>query len=353
MRRYDIVSGILLILSFIDFALAAPVLVQEKRQAGVDVVHIPRDVTTVLEKRVGDGEGLEKLADDFFNTGGKPVDSSDSHASSSSAPSSSAPPGPDHGSTNVVQAPESDSSKYGSDDKSESATAHAANPLPGAGPPSSKDIGLAPEHQMGHVQQPAAGPPTLDPNFDKGPWKPYPKPWTAARIDRNRWGIPGSELTTGPDPNFDRDGWLSLDNPLPPAPEPIDPNRWGKPGSLLTSKPLDPSPNWKVSAHQPSPNPMSSTEPAHEVVTPPSTGAELATEPGHEVGTPSPNLGSPKEPGDEVVPGPSSSPAPESSSDHQSSSADSQPVDLQAATDNVLNSKGKQIAERSRDRKCK
>ncbi|KAN0115599.1 hypothetical protein V8E52_006718 [Russula decolorans] len=59
MRRYDIVSGILLILSVIDFALAAPLLVQENHQACVDVVHIPKDVITVLGKR-GDEE-LEKL----------------------------------------------------------------------------------------------------------------------------------------------------------------------------------------------------------------------------------------------------------------------------------------------------
>ncbi|KAN0123263.1 hypothetical protein V8E52_003216 [Russula decolorans] len=59
MRRYDIVSGILLILSIIDFALAAPVLVQEKRQASVDVVHIPKDVITVLGKR--GSEEVEKL----------------------------------------------------------------------------------------------------------------------------------------------------------------------------------------------------------------------------------------------------------------------------------------------------
>jgi hypothetical protein len=51
MRRYDIVSGILLILSIIDFALAAPVFVQEKRQAWVDVMHIPKDVITVFGKR--------------------------------------------------------------------------------------------------------------------------------------------------------------------------------------------------------------------------------------------------------------------------------------------------------------
>src|SRR6266576_7365827 len=92
MRRYDIISGILLILSIIDFALAAPVSVEEKRQERVDVVHIPKDVITVLGKRWE--EDLEKLGEEYLKMGGKPVESS-----------SSALSGPDHGSTNVVQPP--------------------------------------------------------------------------------------------------------------------------------------------------------------------------------------------------------------------------------------------------------
>ena len=92
MRRYNIVSGILLFLSIIDFALAAPVSMQEKRQEHVDVVHMPKDVITVLEERWE--EDLEKLGEEYLKTGGKPVDSSSSTAS-----------GPDHGSTNVVQPP--------------------------------------------------------------------------------------------------------------------------------------------------------------------------------------------------------------------------------------------------------
>ena len=101
MRRYDVVSRILLILSIIGFAFAAPVLVQENCQACANVVHIPKDVITVLGKRM-DEEELEKLLDKYIKMENEPVESSDTHASSSSAP-----PGPDHGSTNVVQAPAS------------------------------------------------------------------------------------------------------------------------------------------------------------------------------------------------------------------------------------------------------
>ena len=52
---------------------------------------------------------------------------------------------------------------------------------------------------------------------------------------------------------------------------------------------------------------------------------------------PSPNLGSPKEPENEVVPGPPPSPDPELHSDDQSSTVDSQP-DLEAA---IYAAKGK------------
>ena len=69
MRPYNIVvSGILLIFSINDFALAAPVLVPEKHQAHVDVAHIPKDVITVVEK--SGKEELEKLLDQYFKAMG-------------------------------------------------------------------------------------------------------------------------------------------------------------------------------------------------------------------------------------------------------------------------------------------
>jgi hypothetical protein len=96
MRRYDIVSGIFLIFSIVDFAFAVPVSAQEKRQTYVDMVHIPEDVITVLGKR--GGEELGNVVREYFKTWEKPIDSSGTHASSSSA----APgPGPSHGSTNA------------------------------------------------------------------------------------------------------------------------------------------------------------------------------------------------------------------------------------------------------------
>jgi hypothetical protein len=104
MRRYYIISGILLILPVIDFAVAAPVLVQEECQAGVDVMRIPEDAITMLGKR---GE-LPVLLDLFGNPGEsdfvKLEDSAKPESSSAARPSSSSPPSPPaDGWTNVKQ----------------------------------------------------------------------------------------------------------------------------------------------------------------------------------------------------------------------------------------------------------
>jgi hypothetical protein len=88
MRRYYIVSGILLILPIIDFALAAPVLVQENRQAGVDVVHISEDAITILGKRGNElDEVWLKYLNHFENHFAKLEEPSAARPSSSSPPS--------------------------------------------------------------------------------------------------------------------------------------------------------------------------------------------------------------------------------------------------------------------------
>jgi hypothetical protein len=104
MRRHYIVSGIFLILSTIDFALAAPVLV--KRQASVDVVHIPKDLITVLWER-GEDEEYMKLME-WFDKRMKALNEQLEGGSKSSvahASLSAAPPGPDHGSMGALQPP--------------------------------------------------------------------------------------------------------------------------------------------------------------------------------------------------------------------------------------------------------
>lgn len=92
MRQYDVLLGILLALSIIDLALAAPIPAQGNGQSCADVAHIPRDMINMLEKRVDDG--LERVVAEYLEGFGPNTP----HASS-------APPGPEHGSMNDGQAP--------------------------------------------------------------------------------------------------------------------------------------------------------------------------------------------------------------------------------------------------------
>jgi hypothetical protein len=68
MRRYNIVraSRILLILTVITFALAAPAPVQNKRRAYVDMVHVPEDVITVLRKRMDEEFEMWRLYEEVL-----------------------------------------------------------------------------------------------------------------------------------------------------------------------------------------------------------------------------------------------------------------------------------------------
>jgi hypothetical protein len=92
-----IVSGILLIVPIIDFSLAAPVLVQEKRQAYADMIDIPAYPITVLGKR---GE-VEEVGGKYIEKWFVPAkESSAAHGSSSSTTSE-----PGHVSMSVIDAP--------------------------------------------------------------------------------------------------------------------------------------------------------------------------------------------------------------------------------------------------------
>ena len=98
-----IVSGILLIVPIIDFALGAPVLVQEKREAYADMVDIPEYTVTQLPKR---GEKWGEIEE----VGGKYIENwfvlpKDSHVVH--GPSSSAPSEPGHASMSGMNAPPS------------------------------------------------------------------------------------------------------------------------------------------------------------------------------------------------------------------------------------------------------
>jgi hypothetical protein len=93
MRQVYIFSGILLILPIIDFAVAAPVLVQEKRQAGVNVVQIREDAVPMLWKRADELEKMFLMDEGYID---RLKESLNARPSSSSRPS-----GPNQGWTDV------------------------------------------------------------------------------------------------------------------------------------------------------------------------------------------------------------------------------------------------------------
>ena len=343
MRRYDIVFGILLILFIIDFALAAPVLVQEKRNACVDVVQIPKDVTTILGKRVG--EELEKLVAETFDTTEKPVESSDAHASSSSLS-----PGLEHVSVNDVKAP------------APNAASPPANPEPlmESSTPSPKEyLTLFPE-----------GDPTesdieymhKSSDFDSDSLSSEsPAPL-----------ITNKRPSTGPDPDFDWDYWMNMVGPpRPKRPKLASSEEFGQANE-------DQEVNAPVNAPQPNSEPLTDshfdmTEPfgpddlqlslatpqnrldqAHEHqmvhVQQPNRGPSdprLQTGPGNSAVTPGwPNLPIPDDLNHEVPPGQRPTPEltdPELHSDHQSLSTGIQPADVLAA---IYEAKGKAIQPR-------
>ena len=170
MRQYNIIFGILL-LSIIDFALAAPVHAQEKRQIRIDVVHTPRDVITVLEKRGGWVEEIEKLAEGRLET------SEGAH----SAPNS-APQGPQYGSVNDVQAAASNPAPSTANPKP---LVEQSSPLTSV---SSTDTPTSTEYGSDHEFIESMGAHESQPN-------PSPRP------------------STDSDPNVDWHAWMSSSSP--------------------------------------------------------------------------------------------------------------------------------------------
>ena len=325
--RYDIVCGILLLFSIIDFALAAPVLVQEKHQTSVDEVHMPRDVITVLGKRMDDDfEEFSRFVNGYFKPWKELVASSSSappgldHGSTNAvqapvpdlapsdahAPSSSAPPGPDHGSTKAVQAPVPDLAP---------SVAHAPS---SSAPP-------APDHGSMNVMQqtPAPDPvastanpiPLVELLSSDSESESEPIASSALLDSKNKWLFepqevghmidfsqpirkkrPWIDLDPDPDPNpgFVSDFWTSYRNR--PRPGSASPKETGQTSEDQAGH---------VQAEQPDPGPsresgfdLNDSPVPEPVVHPPSTSAELPTLPEHEVVTPSESSPNPTQPVD-------------------------------------------------------
>ena len=251
-------------MSIIKFALAAPVLVQEKRRACVDVVYIPEDMITVLGKR-GDEDELEKIWEEYFDNLGHEEESGNLESPATDTSSSSATSEDsdhDHGSTNVVQAPvpNPESSTANPDLMSDFVSTNKGD-YESHWPhytPTSSGYGSDLEFMEANVLQPNR-----------------PMPWT--------------DLDSSTDPDLDWNYWTSLEDS--PSPRPASQEGFGQAHKYQVDLLSPPS----TSGYAPSP-----PEYEPEVVTP---------------SPPSSNLGS------------------------LSLSADSQPVDAQAAA--IYAAKGK------------
>jgi hypothetical protein len=237
MRWYDIASGILLFLPTVDFALAAPVLVQEKqRQARVDVVHIPKDVITVFGKRTGDGmyDEIDRIIEKYFADFEIP---SGEHSATSSSQ-----PGPDR-------------------------SGDAQNPGSlGEEPTSSAESSTTPLPPKGGLSIPI---PEKDSNVnlaEKGSTSNAILDDAASYNGHDAWNwLQHSPMSPGID--WDRKLFF-LDAHPPPQPN--------RPRPTIDSE-GNPSFDWNYwmkGEDTPPPRPASATEPGHEVVAPPSTDPE-------------------------------------------------------------------------------
>jgi hypothetical protein len=210
------VFGILLILPIIDFAVAAPVPVQEKLQVGVDVAH-PEDAITMMGKR---GDPLEEdLYLMLLNELPKPK------LSAASSSSSSRLPKPADGSTDVER-PLSPIPKEPSLEPNPASSTANTEPLMKSSSPettSSMEEFLAEDWADEDVQG----------SDHKLTGAAAPQPYTNPRPSKD------------PHDDFDWDYWMNLrDSPPPKRPKPA------------TSKEFGQAQEYEVAHVQPNPGPL-------------------------------------------------------------------------------------------------
>jgi hypothetical protein len=247
MRRYDIVSGILLVLPFVDFALAAPVLVQEKQR---------QDVITVFGKRSGLGETydeIDKAVKEYFENFGNPFEATGVHATSSSSRPLA---GPDHG---ILQAPPQNSPASEADlypwkePSSPSALSESSGSIATSFPPP-RLIFTPDEQGIANLPEQHG---TSDAISDN------------AGSNKGDYMLQYSPTSSG----YDSDRAFFDANP-PPQPNHALPTT---DSGSETDSDSESNFNWNYwmnPEHFPTPRPVSATEPGHEGVTPPSTDPE-------------------------------------------------------------------------------
>jgi hypothetical protein len=211
MRRNYIFTGILLILSIIGFALAAPVSVQEKRHTLFDVAHIPKDVINVLGKRGMDLEMMWKKAHSG-NLAGSESGSSATYTSSGSESDT------DQGSTNVVRP------------LVQNAASSSGNPNPLMKYSSSLPNLLAPPAWGNRIKEMPVGKLMPGPSYKGGDgshWTEYTpsssgygsdQEFTEAHIQKPNHPLPSADSVSPTDSDLDLKHWTNLED-LPPATE--------------------------------------------------------------------------------------------------------------------------------------
>jgi hypothetical protein len=217
------------------------------------------------------------------------------------------------------------------------------DPPPSPRPTSPKEFGQADENQAEHAQQPNSGSST-DSEFDWHYWtnledppltRPAPPKEFGQAHENQAEHAQRPNLNPGPpkstDSDFDWEYWMNLEDPPPSNPR-------------LPAK-LDSDRN-SMAAYQSPPYPLPPTEfdRDHDVnPSSPSSYPSAASSPTRtEFYSADTSLTDP-EPEGEMVPGPPPTPESADPSDHQSLSAQSQPVDLQAA---IYAAKGKAMQSR-------
>ena len=311
MRRYYIVSGIILILPIINFAVAAPVPVQEKLQADVDVVH-PEDSMTMLGKRVDE---LSELWITLFGHLPNPGESSGSRLLQ-----------PADGWTDVKRPlpsipEESPLELYPSSPSTPPSTEPSSPLTPSSTEPSSPSTPSSMEPSS------PSTPSSMEAFSEDGWWDEdehglmYHFPTSSGYgSDHELTEADAPQPNTNPspskDPDFDRNYMVNFEEPPPP-----------KRLKLESSNEFGQAQEYQVAyVHQPNPG-LSNPGPS----TPGPSNPRLPTEP--VVTLPSSNLELPKELDAEVAQGLPPGPEltdPELHLDHQSLSTVSQPVDPQA-----------------------
>ncbi len=196
MRRYNMLFRILLILSVANFALAAPVLVQEKRPACVDVVHVPRDVITVLGKRMDEFlwmmENFERLFDSESSLESASTESSLEHSS-------------EHGSESSLEHSLESGSEHGSMESHHS----SASSLPLPSDPDRESMGVdsdapAPSPQ-GSTESEQSHTPPSSPD-----WSTESEHWHTPPSEH--WHTPPSSLGSSTESDSDSDRWSTISN---------------------------------------------------------------------------------------------------------------------------------------------